>query len=114
MIADPFDSLVTQVDDATIDPMLWAVYFEKLRTILGCEYATVVSVHKQTLAIMPLHRTQWDERAMHEPMTRQLARVGATQLVRIFHRGRVLPSTNRIWLCKMISPLKRAGKTRPR
>jgi DNA-binding CsgD family transcriptional regulator/PAS domain-containing protein len=75
MVSDPFDALVTKVYGAATDLELWPVYLEKLRAVLGCEFVAVGSIHKPTLAITPLYQTPWDEAAMNELLTRQLARV---------------------------------------
>jgi len=74
-VTDPFETLVTEVYDAAVDPLLWPIFLERLRRRLGAEFVSIVAIHKPTIRVTHVHHTAWDARAISDLADRQLVRI---------------------------------------
>jgi DNA-binding CsgD family transcriptional regulator len=75
VVTDQFEALVTEVYDAAVDPRLWPIFLERLRTRLGAEFVSIVAIHKPTIRVTHVHHTPWDATAISDLADRQLVRI---------------------------------------
>ena len=74
-MADPLEALIAEIYDAAVDPLLWPIFLERLRTRLGAEFVSIVAIHKPTVRVTHVHHTQWDAAAISDLANHQLVRV---------------------------------------